>query len=194
MAIDDIVAKIASDAEAEATALLDAAREDADRVSSDAAHRAEADAARAQARAKSEAEREAATMLAAARLSARDSMLATRQAAIAAMLGRVEASLVALPDDRYAALLARELACASLPGGSLQLGTEDADRLRTALPPALAAAGIPAEIGDAPADIARGVVLAGDRVRIEVSPASIVESRRADLEGEIDRALFGEEV
>lgn len=193
MAIDDIVARITRDAEAEAAALLDAAREDADRVTADAAQRAEADAARAQARAKADAEREASTMTAAARLSARDSMLAARQAAVAATLGRVEEALVALPDDRYATLLVRELAGTRLPAGSLRAGSEDAARLRASLPAALAASGIHAGLADEPADIPHGIVLVGDRVRIEVSPGSIIESRRADLEAEIDRALFGEE-
>jgi hypothetical protein len=64
--------------------------------------------------------------------------------------------------------------------------------LRAALPGALAKVGLALSIDDGDAGIERGVVLVGDRVRIEVSPASLVYARRADLESEADRALFGE--
>jgi hypothetical protein len=59
------------------------------------------------------------------------------------------------------------------------------------LPSALKAVGLALTIDDAPADIERGVVLVGDRVRIEVSPASLIFARRAGLESAADRALFG---
>lgn len=193
MAIDDIVSRIASDAEAEAQELLAAARADAERAVAEATERADARAALALSRAKAAAEREASTVLAAARLAARDKMLSARQRADADALDRVEAALVALPDADYASLIARELARTSLPSGELRIGTEDVERLRGVLPAALAAEGVTVSVGEQAADIARGVVLVGDRVRVEVSPASMVEARRSDLEAEIDRGLFGEE-
>lgn len=194
MAIDDIVARIDSDAQAEAGALLDAARAASERTIAEATDRAESRAAQARERGRSAAEREASTLRAAARLAARDRMLAARQELVAEALKRVEAELAALPDAEYARLLARELARTSIPSGVLYLGHADAARLRAALPAALSAAGIDVEIAEASADIERGVVLVGDRVRIEVSPASIIEADRGELEAEVDRALFGEEV
>jgi hypothetical protein len=74
----------------------------------------------------------------------------------------------------------------------VRLGSADAARLLASLPGALAKAGLDLKIDEAPAGIERGVVLVGDRVRIEVSPASLVYARRAELEAAGDRALFGE--
>ena len=191
MAIEDIVGRIEDDAQAEGEARVSAARRDAALLVAEAGARAEANAAKELELGRVKAEREAATVVAGARLAARDASLMSRQEIDREALSRLEAALTALPDDRYAALLAREIASAPLPAGVLRLGAVDAARLRTALPSALKAVGLVLTIDDAPAGIERGVVLVGDRVRIEVSPASLIYARRADLESAADRALFG---
>jgi V/A-type H+-transporting ATPase subunit E len=192
VAIDDIVARIAADAEGEARALLDAARADADRLRADARARAEGRTAREEAKGRADAERDAATVLANARLASRDALLAARYALDVEALDRVVAALVALADDRYAALLARGIAEVADGCSALRVGTRDAERLRQALPGALAAAGVKLAVEDAPAGIERGVVLVGDRVRVEVSAAAMVAARRNDLLAEVDAALFGQ--
>ena len=192
MAIEDIVGRIKDDAQAEGDARVSAARRDAGLLVAQAGARAEANAAKDLELGRVNAEREAATVVAGARLAARDASLMARQEIDREALIRLEAALTALPDDRYVALLAREIASAPLPAGALRLGSADAARLRAALPSALKAVGLALTIDDAPADIERGVVLFGDRVRIEVSPASLIFARRADLESAGDRALFGE--
>jgi len=191
VAIEDIVGRIEDDAQAEGEARVSAARRDAALLVAEAGARAEANAAKELELGRVKAEREAATVVAGARLAARDASLMARQEIDREALSRLEAALTALPDDRYAALLAREIASAPLPAGVLRLGAVDAARLRTALPSALKAVGLVLTIDDAPAGIERGVVLVGDRVRIEVSPASLIYARRADLESAADRALFG---
>jgi len=191
VAIEDIVGRIEDDAQAEGEARVSAARRDAALLVAEAGARAEANAAKELELGRVKAEREAATVVAGARLAARDASLMSRQEIDREALSRLEAALTALPDDRYAALLAREIASAPLPAGVLRLGAVDAARLRTALPSALKAVGLVLTIDDAPAGIERGVVLVGDRVRIEVSPASLIYARRADLESAADRALFG---
>jgi vacuolar-type H+-ATPase subunit E/Vma4 len=191
VAIDDIVTRIANDADGEALELTDAARADSERVRSEALAHADARTARDAAKGVADAERDAATLLANARLEARDELLTARYALDAEALGAVEAKLVALDDERYAALLARGIAEAADGCSSLRLGTADADRLRGALPGALKAAGVTLTIDDEPADIERGVVLAGDRVRVEVSAAAMIQARRDGLLSEVDAALFG---
>jgi hypothetical protein len=119
-------------------------------------------------------------------------MLGARRALDDEALGLVEAALVALPDPRYAALLAREVAASQGGCTSLRIGLADAARLRDTLPAALAAAGVELPIDEAPADIEHGVVLLGDRLRVEVSAAAIVASRRDALLAEVDAQLFGE--
>ena len=191
MAIDDIVTRIAADADSEALELTDAARADAERVRSEALARADARTARDAAKGVADAERDAATLLANARLEARDALLSARYALDAEALDAVEARLVALDDERYAALLARGIAQAADGCSSLRVGTADADRLRRSLPGALKAAGVTLAVDEGPADIERGVVLAGDRVRVEVSAAATIQARRDDLLAEVDAALFG---
>lgn len=191
MAIDDIVTRIAGDAQDEGGALLSAARADAERVTSEAHARAEARASEALAAARADAERETATLLANARLSARDAMLAARQALDDEALARVEAVLVALDDARYAALLAREAAASSEGCTSLRVGRADAERLREVLPNALEAAGVALRIDDPPADVERGLVLLGDRLRVEVSAAAIVAAHRDVLLAGVDATMFG---
>ena len=193
MAIDDIVTRIAADARDEGDALLDAARADAERVRADAHARAEARTAGEAARGTADAERDAATLLANARLAARDALLTARQALDREAIERIEEALVGSDDERYAALLARGIAEAADCCGSLRIGTADPDRLRHTLPKALAAAGVTLPIEDAPADIERGVVLSGDRVRVEVSAAAMLKARRDDLLAEVDAALFGKD-
>jgi vacuolar-type H+-ATPase subunit E/Vma4 len=191
VAIDDIVTRIAADADSEALELTDAARADSEGVRADAIARAAARTARDAAKGVADAERDAATLLANARLEARDALLTARYALDAEALGAVEARLVALDDDRYAALLARGIAEAAGGCSSLRLGAADADRLRRSLPGALKAAGVTLAADDTPADIERGVVLSGDRVRVEVSAAAMIQARRDDLLLEVDAALFG---
>jgi vacuolar-type H+-ATPase subunit E/Vma4 len=191
VAIDDIIGRIAIDANDEALALTDAARADADRIRADALARAAAATARDAAKGKADAERDAATVLANARLAARDALLSARYALDSEALDAVQAKVVALDDDRYAALLARGIVEAADGCTALRLGTADADRLRRALPGALKAAGADLPIDDAPADVERGVVLSGDRVRVEVSAAAMIAARRDELLAEVDAALFG---
>ncbi len=191
MAIDDIVARIAADAGDEARALIDAATADADRLRADARARADARTEREAAKGRRDAERDAATILANARLRARDELLTARQALDVEALDRLVAGLESLDDARYAALLARAIAGADDGCSALGIGTADAQRLRGVLPDALAAAGVSLKIEDAPADVERGIVLVGDRVRVEVSAAAMVASRRDALLAEVDAALFG---
>lgn len=191
MAIDDIVSRIDADASDEARVLLDAANAEADGLRADARARADARTAREVAQGAADAARDAATLLANARLSARDAMLTARQGLDLEALQRVEAALVALPDDRYAALLAREAASSVDGCDAVRIGTADADRLRTALPAALKAVGVTLPIAGDAAGVERGIVLVGDRVRVEVSAAAIVAARRDDLLAGVDAALFG---
>jgi hypothetical protein len=181
VAIDDIVARIAQDAEAEAAAIVAEAEGDAARLTGDARSRAADEAARVVARGRTVAERDAATLVANARLAARDAMLAARLELDGEALAKAEAALVALPDAEYAALVARGVAA-------------DGARLRAGLPGALKAAGAPVlEIGDGPADVEHGVIVQGERVRVEVSPAAMIAEQRDEMLAIADTALFGAE-
>lgn len=193
MAIDDIVARILADAEAEAAELIAAAEADAEQVQGEAKARADAEAARLLARERARAANDAETLLANARLRARDAALTARLSLAAEVLGRVEADLTALPDDEYARLIAAGVASAATGRETVLLGAADAVRLRKHLPDALAKAGVKVAVGEEPADAERGVVLTGGGIRVEVSPAALVASRRDELLAEADRILAGRE-
>jgi len=193
MAIDDIVARIRADGEAEAAAIVAEATDDATRLTGEAKARAQADASRTLARESAAARREAATILANARLKARDAMLTARLALDDEALSAARAAIVALPDERYASLMARGVAASSIDDEIVLVGSADMARLRTALPAALATAGSSLTVSDVPADIEHGVVLVSDRVRVEVSPAAMVAAERASLMTDADRLLFGRE-
>lgn len=193
MAIDDIVARIGADAADEAAAIIAEATAAAALLTGEASARAEAEASSTLARESAAARRDAETILANARLEARDAMLSARLALDEEALSAVGASIVALPDERYATLIARGVAASSIDDEIVLVGTADMARLRTALPAALAAAGSSLSVSDVPADIERGAVLVSDRVRVEVSPAAMVAGERDPLMSEADGLLFGQE-
>ena len=70
-------------------------------------------------------------------------------------------------DGEYAALLARAVADTGAAQEVIMLGTVDAARLRSALPAALAAAGVTTPISEELADVERGVLLVSSGTRVE---------------------------
>lgn len=194
MAIEDIVAKIRADAEAEAEAIVAAAKDHAERVVAEAAARAASEAERTLARERARAAADAETLLANARLAARDAGLGERLALANEALDGAEAALLALPDAEYATLIARAVAQAATGRERVSVAAADAARLAGTLPGALKAAGVDLPTSAGPADAAHGVVLAGGGVHIEVSPASLVAADRGKLLAEADRSLFLREV
>jgi hypothetical protein len=65
--------------------------------------------------------------------------------------------------------------------------------LQEHLPAALSAAGCDTQIVGVTQDIERGVLLEGDRMRVEISVAAMVAARREQCETSITQVLFGEE-
>jgi vacuolar-type H+-ATPase subunit E/Vma4 len=193
VAIDDIVARIAADSEAEASALLAEAEADAARTRADAEASADADAARTLASTRASTERDAATLVANARLEARDAMLAARLALVEEGLAGAHDALVGLPDSEYAGVLSRQIADSSSGSEVVVLGSADGERLRAWLPAAMLEAGVALQIVDGDAGMDRGVALVGDGVRVEVSPAAMIAGRRDELVALVDRVLSGRE-
>jgi vacuolar-type H+-ATPase subunit E/Vma4 len=190
VALPDILERVRSDAAAEASAIL----AEAEAYAAGVRERATAEAAAASDRmleqARESAEREAATLLANARLAARDAELVARHELAEEALAQAEAALIALPDARYTTLVAAGVVGAAVSGETLAFGTADTARLCEALPVALAGAGVSVTISEAPADIERGVVLSGDRMRVEVSPAAMIAARHEELLALADGVLF----
>ncbi|MBA4370000.1 MAG: hypothetical protein C0418_00265 [Coriobacteriaceae bacterium] len=193
MAIADILGRIGTDAEGEAATIMADAERETQRVVAEARAEADRDAVLVVERAAVRAAADADTMRATARLRARDRLLAVRREFVDRALTEVETAMVALPDERYAALLAAAAVRAARGGETVRVAAADAARA-SAIRGAVerAAPDLVLEWSGEPADVDRGVVLAGDRVRAEVSAASLVEERREDLALIVAQVLFGE--
>ena len=192
MAITDILTRIETDAASEAAAVVDAAKAEAARIVAQAEATLAAEREAALAAAEHDAAEEAAMLLASARLAARDDLLARKRALAERVLERAGEALVALPDAEYLELIASGVAQAAAGGETLSVAAADAKRLG-GLAKRLDGRGVRVTVVSEPAPIERGVLLAGDRMRVEISPASFVADHRDRLLLVAAGALFGGE-
>lgn len=190
MAITDIIERIEADAAAEAGAIVEAAEAEAARLLAEAEAMLAAEREEALARVGREAAEEAGTLLANARLAARDALLVEKRALVERVLERARESLEALPDAQYLEFIAAGVREAAAGGETLAVAPADARRLG-GLSARLAELGVRVRPASEPAPIEHGVLLVGDRVRVEVSPAAIIASRRDELLQTVARELFG---
>ncbi len=193
MALADIVQRITEDAIAEAAEILREADEAAADVRAQAQERAHERTAQVVAHTKAEAEAAGRTRLATARLAARDNALAAKRHLVERVLAEVVARLEALPAEEYAAFIAREVARVARGGEALSIGQEDHARLSARIAPSLATVGAKVSVRGATAALDRGVLIEGDRVRVEVSARALVSSRKERLVTVVSRVLFGDE-
>lgn len=192
MAITDIISRIEADAGTEAAEVISAAEAEAARIIAQAEAALTAEREAALASAERDAAEEAAMLLASARLAARDGLLARKRALAERVLERAGEALGALPDGEYLELIASGVASAATGGEMLAVAAADAKRL-TGLAKRLEDRGVHVTAAPEPAPIARGVLLTGDRMRMEVSPSSLVADHRDQLLLVAAAALFGGE-
>lgn len=193
MALADIISRVRSDAESEAAAIIERAETQAAIIRAEAAEKAEAFHAETIAVAQRDGEREASRIVVNARLMGRDDGLADRRGLIEAALEQTTLALTTLPDAEYATFLAKRIAATARGGERMRLGSAESGRgavLAEAL--RLVAPGLELSVDDEPAPFERGVLIEGDRVRADLSLASIVEERRDELELVVADRLFGE--
>jgi vacuolar-type H+-ATPase subunit E/Vma4 len=193
VALADILQRIEHDSLAEAAEILSVAEDGAAAVRADAQERARARTRQVVEHTTHEAEAAARTRLATARLGARDNALAAKRHLVERVLAEVAETLESLPAEEYAAFIAHEVKQVARGGESVSVGHEDHGRLGIGLAPALAAAGCQVAIRGVTGAIDRGVLIEGDRVKVEVSARSLVASRRDHLVALVSDALFGDE-
>lgn len=191
MAIVDILTRIETDAEAEASDITATAESEAARIVAQAAATVAAERAAALDAAELSGASGAATLLAGARLEARDSLLASKRAMAERVLERAREALEALPDAEYLEVIAAAVATAVSGGETLMIAEADAKRL-SGIEAALKKRGAAVTLSRDAAPIERGVLLTGDRVRVEVSPTALIADRRDELLLAAARGLFGE--
>lgn len=193
MALADILRRIEEDSLAEAAEILRVAEEAGAAVRDDAQERAQARTRHVVEHTTREAEAAARTRLATARLAARDNALAAKRHLVERVLAQVADTLESLSPEEYAAFIAREVKQVARGGETLSVGHQDHGRLGTFLAPALAAAKCRVTIRGVTGAIERGVLIEGDRVKVEVSARSLVASRRDHLVALAAGVLFGDE-
>lgn len=191
MALADILQRIEEDATVEAAAILREAEEAAAAVRAEAEERAKAHAETVLARATADAEAAHGAKLAVARLTARDNALASKRQLVERVLGRVADHLASLPAEEYAAFIARKVKSVARAGEALSIGHEDHGRLGLSIAPALSAASVDVQVRGTTAAIGNGVLIEGDRVKVEVSARALVYSRRERLVALVSEKLFG---
>jgi vacuolar-type H+-ATPase subunit E/Vma4 len=192
VALADILKRIDRDTESEAGAIISTAKEQADRARDEARREAAAYVDAALDRAQREVADEARTRLASARLRGRDRVLTEKRVLIERVLADAVGQLEELPDERYAALIAREIAAAARGGERVRLARRDSARLADPLAAQLRERGVDVQVAGDTDDVAAGVVLVGERMRVEISPASLMQTRRVQLEAHVTEVLFGE--
>lgn len=194
MALADIIARIDTDAAAEAGAIVAAAHERAETTLAAAREKAAAHLAEVTAAAKRDAERDAETIVVNARLAGRDALVSARRALVEETLAAVADKIAGLPDEEYVRFLSSRIAEVARPGETVVFGEQDAPRAASVLDrvaqvaPALQLTASPES-----APFARGALLIGPRVRTDLSLSSLVDEHRDRLELVAAAALFGEE-
>ena len=194
MALEDILEKIESDANAEAEIILAEAHRQADAIVAQYEAVAAAERADAHTRAEQGALQRAETIRVNARLRERDLTLALKRDFIERALAAVREAVAALPDDRYAALMGSEVARAARGGERYRIGRLDSSRaaaIDAALQRAWSQSGQPPVQAGEPAPFDRGILLEGDRTQVDLSVSAIVEARRREIEPVLAGALFG---
>ncbi|MBU4555553.1 MAG: hypothetical protein KJ747_01615 [Actinobacteria bacterium] len=191
MALSDIIQRIDRDADSEASELLAAAEEQSATQRGSVTAEAEADKVALLAKSAHQSEQDARTLVAAARLRGRDRVLAEKRVLIRRALDQAVASIEALDDALYAKVLATGALKVARGGEIIRPASADAARLAGTLQSALSAVGLAATVGDPAVDIARGILVQGDRVRAEVSARAMVDANRSELEALVAEKLFG---
>lgn len=194
MALADILQRIEAEAQAEADAILARAEEAAEGVRAEAQERGAERTRQIVEHTRHEAEAAARTRLATARLAARDNALAAKRHLVERVLAEVVVQLESMPPDEYAAFIAREVARVARGGEALSIGHDDHGPLSIHLGPALAAAGAEVRMRGTTGAVDRGVLVEGDRVRVEISARTYVESHRDRLITLVSHELFGSEI
>jgi vacuolar-type H+-ATPase subunit E/Vma4 len=192
VALADILERIGAEAAAEAAAIRAEAAAEAERIAAETAATLARDSAELLEAAERDGAAEAATLLANARLEVRDALLAAKRALAEEALERAREALEALPAVEYTDLIARAVAADAAGATTLAIASADAERL-AGLAERLRDLGCPLTLAQAPAPLDRGVLVSGDRMRVEVSVASLLSDRREELLLVAADALFGDE-
>lgn len=201
MGLEEIVQRIAADADGEAASITEDGRRRAAEAGRDAAAEAAEQGESILSEARERAARHADQRMARARLELGNLVLAAKREALDEVRAAALARLRDMPDADYLELMISQVARRATGHEAVAMDARDADRLGSALVEganrALAAQGKPA--GLTPADQVvdlggddGGVLLIGDGTEEPITSAGLVDEACHELEPEVARILFGE--
>jgi len=195
MAVEDILKRIASDAEDEARAILDRARAEADTISSEARERIEGERDGLMAAARQRADEEHNRIVTLARLEARRDELSEKQRLIDVVFERTRERILKMDRDEYRGLIAAFLKGA-VDGGDYEVLTDpDDDRVDQSFLDDVAGAvpGLSLRLSDERRAIGGGLVLRSGRTETNCGLDTMLRDARERLETEVAAELFGNE-
>ena len=190
--IEKIIARISGDAQGEIDAILSEAQGQAADITArfEAQAKAEADDILARG-AKAAAEREE-RLVSVAQLECRKASLAAKQEVIEEAFQLAMSKLLALPQDKYVALLAELAVKASATGKEqLSFSAKDKDAVGKAVVDAAnAKGGLSLAVADKTSPIDGGFVLTSGAVEVNCSFETLMRLQRSEITGEVSGALF----
>lgn len=188
--LENMIARLNAENEAECAAIVETARQRAQRIidETNAAGNAAIAAAEKEARRQAEGVRTRAEAMAA--LDERRSLLEARVSLISEVLDGAKARLHDLPDEAYFKMLRELIARSRRPGqGVLRLSRRDLDRLPQGFAAAL---GEGIRLDPAPAPILDGFILAYGDIELNCTLSALFAAADEDLKAKAAALLFGD--
>ena len=190
--IEKIIDRISGDAQAEIDAVLNQAKAEAAEITARYEAQAKAEADEILSRGKRAAAEREERLVSVAQLECRKAQLAAKQEVIDASFKLALEKLLALPEDKYVALLA-ELAVQAAPSGKGKLIFSQTDRARIGKAVVLAAnekLNGSLTLAEETRPMNGGFILSDGRVEVNCSFETLVRLQKAELTGKVTGVLF----
>lgn len=190
--IEKIIDRISGDAQAEIGAVLNQAKAEAAEITARYEAQAKAETDDILARGKRAAAEREERLVSVAQLECRKAQLAAKQEVIDASFKLALEKLLALPEDKYVALLA-DLAVQAAPSGKGKLIFSQTDRARVGKAVVLAAnekLNGSLTLAEETRPMNGGFVLSDGRVEVNCSFETLVRLQKAELTGKVTGVLF----
>ena len=187
---DRILSRIKSDCDASVRAIEEQARKDCDRITADAQHEADKQAAAIAAQAAQKHAQTDASAKSRAQLQKRNDLLKRRREEIDKTVEGLQQYFLDLNDCEYFEAVYRLASQLKGKSGEIFLNARDLERKPQNFEKRLSAAGLNATVSQTPADISGGFILKSGDVEENMEFAAIISSKRDEIEDLINRELF----
>ena len=189
---DRILSRIKSDCDASVRAIEEQARKDCDRITADAQHEADKQAAAIAAQAAQKHAQTDASAKSRAQLQKRNDLLKRRREEIDKPVEGLQQYFLDLNDCEYFEAVYRLASQLKGKSGEIFLNARDLERKPQNFEKRLSAAGLNATVSQTPADISGGFILKCGDVEENMEFAAIINAKRDEIEDLINRELFAQ--